>query len=328
MSRTEAADAALPLEACEQAMQWWLELQGNDADAPTLAAFAAWRGAHPSHERAWQRAQALATQMGLLRQAGDLALAKRALLTPAGPAISRRRALTGLALLLAAGGAWRARDTALLQPLYADYSTATGEQRRVRLSSQLELLLNTRSAVNARRSDTQWRIDLLAGEVLVDTTVAPPLQLYTGQLQATAANARFSARQLSGGGTLLAVLRGTLQASPVDAAGTLLLKAGEQAYFSAGAAPQRSALEPAASAWAQGMLVAHGQPLQAFLGELGRYRQGHLGCDEALANLPVWGTFPVADSERAIDAVATTLKLEVQRFTRLWVNLRQPAGHA
>jgi transmembrane sensor len=31
----------------------------------------------------------------------------------------------------------------------------------------------------------------------------------------------------------------------------------------------------------------------------------------------------LADSETIIDAVADTLKLDVQRFTRLWVNLRR-----
>jgi transmembrane sensor len=54
---------------------------------------------------------------------------------------------------------------------------------------------------------------------------------------------------------------------------------------------------------------------------------GHLGCDPALANLRVWGTYPLADSDQIIDAVAQTLKLDVQRFARLWVNLRPLAGN-
>jgi transmembrane sensor len=70
------------------------------------------------------------------------------------------------------------------------------------------------------------------------------------------------------------------------------------------------------------MLVAQGQPLQEFLAELSRYRRGHLACDPRLANVPVSGTFPLANTERIIFAVADTLQLDVRQFTRYWVTLQ------
>jgi len=333
VSRVEAAaagaDAPLPVEVCEQAMQWWLDLQEADVDARALAAFAQWRGASRTHELAWQRAQALASQMSAFRQAGDVTLAKRALLACPDPAISRRRAMTGLAVLLAAaGGGWSARDTALVQQFSADYHTGVGEQQRVVLSSQLELLLNTRSAVNARRVEGNWHIDLLGGEVLMDTTATAPLLLRADPLHASTTGARFSTRRMSNGAARLAVLSGTVQVRSLHAPGTLLLKAGEQVHLGPRAVLERSALQASTLAWSEGMIVAHGQPLQAFLEDVARYRRGHLGCDDALSSLPVWGTYPLADTERIIAAVADTLKLDVQRFTRLWVNLRQPSRSA
>lgn len=333
MSRVEAAaagaDAPLPVEVCEQAMQWWLDLQEADVDARALAAFAQWRGASRTHELAWQRAQALASQMSAFRQAGDVTLAKRALLACPDPAISRRRAMTGLAVLLAAaGGGWSARDTALVQQFSADYHTGVGEQQRVVLSSQLELLLNTRSAVNARRVEGNWHIDLLDGEVLMDTTATAPLLLRADPLHVSTTGARFSTRRMSNGAARLAVLNGTVQVRSLHAPGTLLLKGGEQVHLGPRAVLERSALQASTWAWSEGMIVAHGQPLQAFLEDVARYRRGHLGCDDALSSLPVWGTYPLADTERIIAAVADTLKLDVQRFTRLWVNLRQPSRSA
>ncbi|MFJ3484997.1 DUF4880 domain-containing protein [Pseudomonas sp. NPDC090202] len=326
MTGAQRADAQLSLEVCEKAMEWWLELQGNDVDSPTLAAFTSWRNAHSSHELAWQRAQALSGKLSAFRQAGDSRLARRALLTPT-EGISRRRAIKGLAVLLAAGtSAWSAKDATLVQHFRADYSTGVGEQHRVALSSQLEVLLNTRSALNAGLVDHQWRIDLLRGEVLIDTSVSPPLLLKTDQLQATAASARFSARLFDNGTTVLEVFRGSMQITPRQASGSVVLNAGEQARFSPLALLERSTLQASSAAWSQGMIVAHGQPLRAFLEEVARYRRGHLGCDEALANLRVWGTYPLADSDRVVDAVAQTLKLDVQRFTRLWVNLSTPAS--
>jgi len=79
---------------------------------------------------------------------------------------------------------------------------------------------------------------------------------------------------------------------------------------------------PVAPAWSQGMLVAQGQRLAAFLDDVSRYRRGHLACDPALADLRVSGTFPLDNTEKIIAAVADTLQLDVQHFTRYWVTLK------
>ena len=70
------------------------------------------------------------------------------------------------------------------------------------------------------------------------------------------------------------------------------------------------------------MLVAQGQRLADFLLDLSRYRQGHLACDPRLADLRVSGTFPLGNTEKIIYAVADTLQLDVQQFTRYWVTLK------
>lgn len=128
-------------------------------------------------------------------------------------------------------------------------------------------------------------------------------------------------RQFDNGSTQLAVYRGSLQVIPAQAGSWTPLQAGQQARFGPlGAADQRSA------SLHRRLGRGHDRRRRAtaagaFLDELGRYRHGHSGCDAALANRR-WGTYPLADSDRIIDAVAQTLKLDVQRFTRLWVNLR------
>jgi transmembrane sensor len=323
MNRADnGAQEQLPLQICEQAMEWWLKTHGQKASASTLAALERWRNESRLHEIAWHRAQALAGQMNAFRQNGDAGLAKRALLSADSTGMSRRRAIKSLAVLLAAGtAAWAARDTALVQRVTADYSTGVGEQRKVALSSQIELELNTRSAVNVQHQSQQWQIELLRGEVLIDTRAMPPLLMKAAQIEARATAARFSTRLFDNGNTLFSVYRGSLQVS--SAQGITLLNQGQQARFGPLALLERGTLEQTSAPWAEGMIVAHGQPLEEFLQDLGRYRYGHLSCDPALSGLRVWGTFPLADSDRVINAVADTLKLDVQRFTRLWVNLRQ-----
>ena len=316
-------EPSLSPKMCEQAMEWWLDMQEASFDSPAQAAFMAWRSEHPLHELAWEKALALGEQLDSLRTRGDPDLARQALLLPSEEGLSRRRAIKGLALLLAAGtGAWFSRDSEMVSRISADYSTGVGEQQRVALAPGLSLELNTRSAITAHAADHRWHLRLLSGEVLVDTGLNPALFIDTAQIRVQASSARFTLRQFDNGSTQLAVYRGSLQATPIQASNWTALQAGQLARFGPQGMLEQHAMQASAPAWAEGMIVADGQPLQAFLDDLGRYRHGHLGCDAALANLQVWGTYPLADSDRIIDAVAQTLKLDVQRFTRLWVNLR------
>ncbi|WP_128323549.1 FecR domain-containing protein [Pseudomonas alkylphenolica] len=316
-------EPSLSPKMCEEAMAWWLDMQEASFDSPTQAAFLAWRSEHPLHEMAWEKALALGEQLESLRTRSDRNLARQALLLPAQEGLSRRRAIKGLALLLTvSAGAWSGRDSEMMSRMSADYTTGVGEQRRVALAPDLSVELNTRSAINANVTDDRWHLRLLSGEVLIDTAVNPALFIDTAQIRAQTTSARFTVRQFDNGSTQLAVYRGSLQVIPAQASTWTALQAGQLARFGPLGMLDQGAMQASAPAWAEGMIVANGQPLQAFLDELGRYRHGHLGCDPALANLRVWGTYPLADSDRIIDAVAQTLKLDVQRFTRLWINLR------
>lgn len=72
------------------------------------------------------------------------------------------------------------------------------------------------------------------------------------------------------------------------------------------------------------MLLADNQRLEDFLTELSRYRHGYLGCDPRIADLRVVGAFPLADTERVLDALAATLPVRIERRMAWWVSL-EPA---
>ncbi|ERO60779.1 FecR domain-containing protein [Pseudomonas piscis] len=323
LSRDTSTDPqSIDIAMAEQAMQWQLDLQEPQVSAATLAAWQRWREAHPLHETAWQRAETLAQRLQQVRSQGHSELARATL----APNLGRRRALKQLGLLLAAGaGAWAARDTALIQDWSADYSTRVGQQRRITLADQTQLQLNTDTAITLAFDRQQRRIRLLRGELLLtlarqDSLPALQVETVEGWVQARAAI--FSVRQLAGR-TELAVYQGELTLLPRDGGQPpLRLGAGEQAGFSRQGLLLRQAQGATQPAWSQGMLVAQAQPLAQFLEELGRYRPGHLGCDPSLAQLKVSGTFPLADTDRVLSAVAQTLHLEVRQFTRYWVTLK------
>ncbi|MHC8316285.1 FecR domain-containing protein [Pseudomonas sp. LB3P31] len=309
-------------DIAEQAMHWQLELQEPDVSAETLAACLSWRQAHPVHERAWQRAEALAQRMSEIRSPNQRPLAHAALR----PTMSRRTALKQLGLVLAAGaGAWSLKDTALLQDLRADYHSQIGEQQRLVLADNTQVELNTDSAINVLFEREARRVKLLRGEILItrDKIVdGRPLSVVTEQGRIDVALARFSVRQRAGV-TQVSVYQGSLVINPLAQRQlTMTLQAGEQLSFNEQGLITRHATVLTAPAWSQGMLVAQGQPLKDFLAELSRYRRGHLACDPSLADVPVSGTFPLANTERIIFAVADTLQLDVQQFTRYWVTLK------
>lgn len=316
------APQALDLDMAEQAMQWQLDLQEPEVSSATLAAWQRWRQAHPLHEQAWQRAEALTQRLQQVRSQGHSELARATL----APNLGRRRALKQLGLLLAAGaGAWAARDTALVQDWSADYSTQVGQQRRVTLADQTQVQLNTDTAIAVRFDQQQRRIKLLRGELLLTLTrqtSALPLSVETAEGWIDSASARFSVRQQAGH-TELVVYQGNLTLRPRDTGhASLSLAAGELARFNRHGLLLRQAQNNPQPAWSLGMLVAQGQPLAEFLEELGRYRPGHLACDPSLARLPVSGTFPLGDTDRVLFAVAETLHLQVRQFTRYWVTLK------
>ena len=84
----------------------------------------------------------------------------------------RRRLLTGFALISAGGLGWRhapLRHTILAYG--ADYQTAVGEQRKLRLTDGTRLWLNTASAVDADYGPELRRLTLLTGELFMESLI-------------------------------------------------------------------------------------------------------------------------------------------------------------
>jgi transmembrane sensor len=69
------------------------------------------------------------------------------------------------------------------------------------------------------------------------------------------------------------------------------------------------------------VLTAENMSLGQLVEELGRYRHGYLGCDPAVAQLPVMGAFPLDDSDQALRLLGAALPVKVQRLTPWWVSI-------
>lgn len=315
-----ALGTAIPAEVAEQAVRWWVALRAGEETAQTRLELQRWREADSLHEVAWQRIETMGSEMAGI----PLPLARAALGAPASP--RRRRSMQLLAVALVSGSgtaallrsqSWRAWS--------AEAVAAVGEQRRLSLPDGGSVVLNTGSALNILYRADMRVLQLVRGEILVQT--APdaqrrPFSVQTALGSVRALGTRFMVREREQAFEV-GVLEGAVELRPIDAAaGVLRLAAGERGWLGRVAAHRNGPLEPAAAAWADGMLVVSHMRLQDFLAELGRYRRGHLGCDPAIADLRVSGSYPLADTDKVLASLTSALPVQLRFFSRYWVSVQ------
>ncbi|WP_133493028.1 FecR domain-containing protein [Alcanivorax sp. 24] len=313
----------IPKEIARQAVEWLVEWQSGDMAADRQEAFRRWHEANPDHRSAWRHIEQVNQHLRDLGGPQRAPLARATLLTPplSSRARKRRQVVQSLvAALFLGGGAWITRDA--WPEWRADLRTAVGERATHRLDDGTELTLNTDSAVDVRFNDQERRLRLLAGEIMVTTGQdTRPLVIDTGQGELHPLGTRFNVRILENA-VRLSVLEGVVAIRPRgQGREAARVPAGQQRRFNAFGVAPAAPLDDNAAAWTHGMLVASNQRLADFLAELGRYRNGTLSCDPAVADLRLSGTYPLADSDRVLTALPGILPVEVRFLTRYWVRI-------
>lgn len=306
-------------DALRQATEFFARLRDERASAEERAELLAWRRASPLHERVWQRVEQFARRLN--EASGSLAVDT---LSRAGR--SRRRMAQGtLALLVAGSVGWIGQRAAVPGGWGADLRTGTGEQRTLQLADGSLLQLNTGSAVALRFDDTRRHLRLLRGEILIKTAAEAradqrPFSVGTPHGLATALGTRFTVR-LDDSATGVAVFAGAVELRPIDGGSSpVIVTAGERGQFDATQAHIVGAAD-SADAWSRGVLIVNDERLGDVLAELGRYRPGLLRCDPAVAGLRLSAALPVLDIDVALSAIAQTLPVRIERFTRYWVQV-------
>lgn len=312
-------------DVARTAVEWLVTLQGDDADEATHAAWRHWLGQHPDHARAWAHIDAVNAR--LRGVASPLASAvARAALTPGRPS-TRRQTMRALAVLCVTGtAAWATLDRTPLQGWLADTHTAVGERRLITLEDGTRVHLNTDTAIDIAFTAAERRVTLLRGEIHVETAadraeVPRPFTVVTRDAMLHPLGTRFAVRHLPDAGWI-GVTEGAVAVRPAnDATAMRVIAAGQAARFTDIRVDAPSPVTDADIAWLDGMLVAANMRLADFLAEIDRYRPGRLRCDPAVADLRVSGTFPLADTDRILDALRGTLPVRIHFLTRYWTTV-------
>lgn len=317
----------IPAEVRQQAAEWLVELQSEKVSENTRRHWQAWRDAHPDHARAWQRIEAFGDRLhGLSSPLAHAALT-------ASDNDGRRRAIKTLAVMLFAGGSvWMVREQSPWQQWTADKSTGVGQRESITLTDGTRIALNAQTSIDIRYTETHRVVKLLRGEILITTAHDPqamrgnsrPFLVETAQGSIRALGTRFLVQQHDDqhGESRVAVYEGAVEIKPQTYAGARVLNAGQQTTFSNEGFGAVDIADDAATAWMQGMIVAQDMPLVDFLKMLGRYRSGHIACDAAVSKLKVTGTYPLADTDKVLDMLRTTLPVDVRFLTRYWVTVQ------
>lgn len=324
------APARTELDVRKEAVAWYARLCSGDALEADEAAWQRWRQAHPDHQRAWQRLEAM--QATLRRVPGHIAASTLRAAQP-----DRRRVLRGIGVV-ASGGAlaylsWQAVDAqGGWHAWLADHRTGTGEQQSVELADGSKLLLNTRTSVDVAMNASRRVVRLREGEILVETAKhrgprvdahadARPFMVETDHGRIVALGTRFTVRR-DGERTAVTVLEDAVEIRASEALGqAVVLRAGQQVGFTGGRIDAPRPADPASAEWAQGSLVVNDWRLGDVVAELSRYRRGRLACDPAVEDLRVSGAFPLQDTDKALAVIARSLPVRVSAMTRYWVTL-------
>ncbi len=298
-------------DAAQASIGWMVELRSGEATAAEHQAFAAWLAADPAHRDAWQR---LAGAVG--QAFGD----PSAVRPGAADAVNGALGFAGVGL----GTAWTGRHAGLLPDWSADLHTATAERRSHTLSDGSTLLLDARSSADVAFTATERGVWLREGQLIASVRAQPggaaPFVVHTAQGSVRALGTRFMVRQAAGY-SLAVVLEHSVEVATASGLQRHVLHAGEAAWFDAAridtVPPNAGAL--AAADWQRGLLVAQDLPLADVVQALRPYRHGFIRIAPDAARLRVSGSYPLADTDASLQALAETLPIDVHVYTGGWL---------
>lgn len=307
-------------EDLRQAAEWFSVLQSGHPSDAELRDWQRWLDTGEGPRAAWQRVEDLAGGFSRLSELP----ARQALEQGARLGRSRRSALRALALLPVGGlAAWLLQQQSGRQGWLADHRTSVGERREIQLADGGRLWLNTGSAADVDYRTDLRRIALYAGELLLTTghdgaSPARPMVVDVAPGRLEALGTRFAVRYEDSGAIHLTVFEGRVAAQP-RAGASQVVPAGRQALVWPDHVEPQGTVPAQADGWTRGILVADRMRLGDFLAELSRYRHGLVTCAPDIADRRIVGAYPLADTDKILQALESTLDVRVRRPLPWWI---------
>ncbi|MDO8826369.1 FecR family protein [Methylophaga sp.] len=313
-------------QTLEEAAEWFALLRDGQASNEYKLAWHQWLDAKPENKKAWLYVEKISHSFETLQQTPDPQSTADNLFTANQRLRQRRRLLSGMVSIAAIGFvghfSWNKKwfpDSVMA--LAADYHTSVGQQRNITLADGSQIWLNTATAINVDFTAQQRRIQLLHGEIYIETAKAPDRSFVvdTSQGRLTALGTQFNVMNHQKD-IELAVYEGRV-AVQTNNAQHAELQQGETARFRANQIQPKQPSITARQAWRQGLLVAEDMTLQELIAELNRYQHGYINITDEIAQLKVYGSFPLSDTNRALVMLTRVLPIQVRQVFPGWIKV-------
>ncbi|WP_047537228.1 FecR domain-containing protein [Methylotenera versatilis] len=311
--------SAKPNESLIAASRWFSLLSSEEAKPEDFAAWQRWKDNSDENRLAWQRVEDLGMRLASLPP--NIHAETFAQVTSP----NRRHILKQMAVLLGVGTC-----TLLMverkpwQEILADQTTATGDMRALKLPDGSQIFINTASAINIDFTSKQRSIKLIKGEILIHTAQEltngyRPFSVTTKHGTATALGTKFNVRMFDYH-SKASVYEGAVRINPADKnQDSITIQAGQSAIFDENT--YTPVEQETSSAWAKGLLVVYSMPLNEFVAELSRYRNGLIRCEPSVSQLLVSGSFYTNDTDAVLARLPDILPVKIQSRTRYWVTI-------
>lgn len=298
----------------QEAIAWLARLSDRGATADDRQAFKRWQAQSVDHARAYDK---------VARVWGDRTLDVAALSVA-------RSDPAGLETRVPAGGRWRQQRLAVaaclvvlvLGAVYfdaatrwqADYQTAIGERRTIRLPDQSLMTLSTHTAIAIAFNDTIRRVRLLRGEAFfqVQHDADRPFIVESEEAATRAVGTEFIVRHRPGSDRVT-VIDGVVEVSSRNEGRSMeRVIAGRMVETEHGRlSPARSVDLSTASAWLRGLLIVDEVPLVQVIEEVRRYHPGTiLFWNEQMGTRRVTGTYNLEDPSKILFHLSKTFPLQ------------------
>jgi transmembrane sensor len=315
-------------ELLQQAAHWFALLRSEQVSAQDRHQWQTWLDQREEHRDAWRTIENVSRRLEPLQSTGERHAAGDVLKKVRRQQSTRRQTLAGIMAVAGTGivglAAWRTTPIpALITAWSADYHTGVGEIKTIVMADGTRVWLNTRTAINLRYGEDLRRLQLLDGEILIETASdkTRPFVVDTSFGRLRALGTRFTVRQ-SDKLTYLAVYEGAVEASAVPGGHrNVVINAGEQVTFDVAEVSAPAIADPARQAWSRGVLLADNTLLADLMVELERYHHVYLAVSPSARGLRVMGTYPANDLNRTLSMLESALPLKIDRTLPWWINI-------
>jgi len=310
----------------EEAAEWYAILRDGHASNEHKLSWREWLDASPENKKAWGFVEKISHNFESLQQTPDPHTTAENLYTANQRLRQRRRLLSGMLSIAVIGFvgqlSWNRKWLPnSVMALATDFHTGVGQQRNITLADGSQIWLNTATAINVDFTDQQRRIQLLHGEIYIETAKDPNRSFVvdTTHGRLTALGTQFNVLNHQKD-IELAVYEGSVSVQTNNAQ-QAKLQQGERTRFNANQIQPKHHAITARQAWRQGLLVAEDMTLQELIAELNRYQHGYIHISDEIAQLKVYGSFPLSDPDRVLAMLTRVLPIQVRQVFPGWIKL-------